>query len=163
RDTGVVLQGGVVICRMGPVGRAPGTGRRGEEAFVTRRLAALGMPILRTIHGSGLFEGGSFTLLNQTAAAAGLSYRQNEEAARRTTGCRSGLSTPRMASRTAAASTARRSPSSASGIRGSPLAAAAGGPTGALAQFSARPPTSSSRTRAIREHGIPLGPAVVPS
>src|SRR5947208_14410065 len=33
---------------------------RGEEAFVTRRLAALGMPILRTIHGSGLFEGGSF-------------------------------------------------------------------------------------------------------
>ncbi|PYM60328.1 MAG: amidinotransferase [Candidatus Rokuibacteriota bacterium] len=82
RDTGVVLQGGVVICRMGPVGRAPGTGRRGEEAFVTRRLAALGMPILRTIHGSGLFEGGSFTLLNQTTAAAGLSYRQNEEAAR---------------------------------------------------------------------------------
>src|SRR5436309_422712 len=82
RDTGVVLQGGAVICRMGPVGRAPGTGRRGEEAFVTRRLAALGMPILRTIHGSGLFEGGSFALLNETTAAVGLSYRQNEEAAR---------------------------------------------------------------------------------
>ena len=82
RDTGVVLQGGAVICRMGPVGRAPGTGRRGEEAFVTRRLATLGMPILRTIHGSGLFEGGSFALLNETTAAVGLSYRQNEEAAR---------------------------------------------------------------------------------
>jgi N-dimethylarginine dimethylaminohydrolase len=82
RDNAVVLQGGAVICRMGPVGREPGTGRRGEEAFVTRRLAALGMPILRTIHGSGLFEGGSFALLNETTAVAGLSYRQNEEAVR---------------------------------------------------------------------------------
>jgi N-dimethylarginine dimethylaminohydrolase len=82
RDNGVVVQGGVIICRMGPVGARPGTGRRGEEAFVTRALAALGMPILRTIHGSGLFEGGSFALLNETTAVAGLSYRQNEEAAR---------------------------------------------------------------------------------
>ena len=40
------------------------------------------MPILRTIHGSGLFEGGSFAFINETAAVCGLSFRQNEEAAR---------------------------------------------------------------------------------
>lgn len=82
RDTGVVVQGGAIICRMGPVGARPGTGRRGEEAYVARVLAGLGMPILRTIHGAGLFEGGSFALLNETTAVCGLSYRQNEEAAR---------------------------------------------------------------------------------
>ena len=82
RDNGVVVQGGVIVCRMGPVGARPGTGRRGEEAFVSGAVAGLGMPILRTIHGSGLFEGGSFAHLNETTAVCGLSYRQNEEAAR---------------------------------------------------------------------------------
>jgi N-dimethylarginine dimethylaminohydrolase len=67
---------------MGPVGREAGTGRRGEEAFVTRKLASLGMPILRTIHGNGLFEGGSFAFIDKETAAIGLSYRQNEAAAR---------------------------------------------------------------------------------
>jgi len=42
----------------------------------------LGMPILHTIHGSGLFEGGSFAFLNEKHAVIGLSYRQNEEATR---------------------------------------------------------------------------------
>jgi N-dimethylarginine dimethylaminohydrolase len=40
------------------------------------------MPILRTIHATGLFEGGSFCWLNEHTALAGLSYRQNEEGAR---------------------------------------------------------------------------------
>ncbi|RMF85871.1 MAG: amidinotransferase [Nitrospinota bacterium] len=82
RDTGVAIRGGAIIGRMGPVGAEPGTGRRGEEAFVTRKLVELGMPILRTIHGSGLFEGGSFAFIDEETAAIGLSYRQNEEAAR---------------------------------------------------------------------------------
>ena len=82
RDNGVVVQGGIIVCRMGPVGARPGTGRRGEEGYVTRKVASLGMPILRTIHGRGLFEGGSFTLLDERTAVVGLSYRQNEEAAR---------------------------------------------------------------------------------
>jgi N-dimethylarginine dimethylaminohydrolase len=67
---------------MGPVGAKPGQGRRGEEAYVTRKVAELGMPILRTIHGSGLFEGGSFCWLNERTALVGLSYRQNEEGVR---------------------------------------------------------------------------------
>jgi N-dimethylarginine dimethylaminohydrolase len=82
RDNAVAVPGGIIICRMGPVGARPGTGRRGEEAYVTRTLSGLGMPILRTIHGSGLFEGGSFAFVSETIAVAGLSFRQNEEAAR---------------------------------------------------------------------------------
>lgn len=82
RDNGVAVQGGFIVCRMGPVGKSHGTGRRGEEAFVAKKIVELGMPILRTIHGSGLFEGGSFAFLNQQNAVIGLSYRQNEEAAR---------------------------------------------------------------------------------
>jgi N-dimethylarginine dimethylaminohydrolase len=82
RDNGCIVPGGAILCRMGPVGNRPGTGRRGEEAFVARTIAGLGMPILRTIHGSGLFEGGSFAMLDTKTAVAGLSFRQNEEAAR---------------------------------------------------------------------------------
>jgi N-dimethylarginine dimethylaminohydrolase len=82
RDTGVAIPGGAIIARMGTVGRVRGEGRRGEEALVSRRLVELGMPILRTIHGTGLFEGGSFALLNEHLAAIGLSFRQNTEAAR---------------------------------------------------------------------------------
>ena len=81
RDNGIAVQGGLIIGRMGPVGKTPGTGRRGEEAFVTRKVVEFGMPILHTIHGAGLFEGGSFAFLNETNAVIGLSYRQNEEAA----------------------------------------------------------------------------------
>jgi len=82
RDNVVAVSGGAVVCRMGPVGAKPGHGRRGEEAYVTRKVAELGMPILRTIHGSGLFEGGSFCWLNEHTALVGLSYRQNEEGVR---------------------------------------------------------------------------------
>ena len=33
----IAVSGGAIICRMGPVGAKPGQGRRGEEAYVTRR------------------------------------------------------------------------------------------------------------------------------
>lgn len=82
RDNAIAVPGGLILCRMGPVGTAPGTGRRGEEAYVARAVAGVGMPILRTIHGSGLFEGGSFAFINEQTAVCGLSFRQNEEAAR---------------------------------------------------------------------------------
>src|SRR5688572_5122627 len=45
-------------------------------------IASLGMPILRTIHGTGLIEGGSFCFLKPGVAALGMSFRQNEEGAR---------------------------------------------------------------------------------
>jgi N-dimethylarginine dimethylaminohydrolase len=78
RDMGMVVRGGIVIARMGPVGREFGTGRRGEEAYISRKVAEIGMPILHTIHGTGLMEGGSFCYLTEKVAAIGLSKRGNE-------------------------------------------------------------------------------------
>jgi len=78
RDDAIIVKGGAVISRMGPVGEAYGTGRRGEEAYVSRKLASLGMPVLRTIHGTGLLEGGSFCFLDEHHAAVGASYRGNK-------------------------------------------------------------------------------------
>lgn len=82
RDMAFSVKGGAVISRMGLVGKEPGYGRRGEEAWVTRALAEIGMPILHTIHGCGLMEGGSFTFLTNDVAAIGMSFRGNESAAR---------------------------------------------------------------------------------
>jgi N-dimethylarginine dimethylaminohydrolase len=76
RDAVIAVGGGAVVCRMGA--RA----RRGEELPVTRTLGKLGMPILRTIHGTGLLEGGSFAWLDERTAVVGLGTRANEEGAR---------------------------------------------------------------------------------
>ena len=75
RDPLVTVPGGAIIGRLEP------HKRRGEEAAVARTLAGLGMPILATIHGTGLLEGGSFTKLTPTVAAFGTSFRCNDEAA----------------------------------------------------------------------------------
>jgi N-dimethylarginine dimethylaminohydrolase len=82
RDQAIAVDGGAIICRMGPVGIEHGYGRRGEESYITKVIANLGMPILRTINGTGLLEGGSFCFLTPKVAALGMSYRQNEEGAR---------------------------------------------------------------------------------
>ena len=50
--------------------------------MVTRAVVAQGMPILRTIHGTGLLEGGSFVKLTPKLAAYGTSFRCNDEGAR---------------------------------------------------------------------------------
>jgi N-dimethylarginine dimethylaminohydrolase len=76
RDNGIVVKGGVILCRMGVAYR------RGEERPVMRTLAGLGMPILHTIHGSGLMEGGSFLWLNSTTAAVAVGRRSNPEGSR---------------------------------------------------------------------------------
>ncbi len=76
RDNAIAVKGGVVLCRMGVAYR------RGEERPVMRTLAELGMPILHTIHGTGLMEGGSFLWLNETAAAVAVGYRSNPEGTR---------------------------------------------------------------------------------
>ena len=81
RDNGIVINGGIIISRMGIVGQKHGTGRRGEEAYITRKVAELGMPILHTIQGTGLMEGGSFCLLDEKHAAVGTSYRCNTNGA----------------------------------------------------------------------------------
>jgi N-dimethylarginine dimethylaminohydrolase len=76
RDQVVAVRGGAIICRMGA------RLRRGEEAPVTQAVAAVGMPILRTINGSGIFEGGSFAMINEHTAVVGIGARANAEGAR---------------------------------------------------------------------------------
>lgn len=76
RDPLVTVPGGAIVGRMAV--RA----RRGEEAAITREVAAAGLPILATITGTGTLEGGSFVKLRPGLAAFGTSIRCNEEGAR---------------------------------------------------------------------------------
>src|SRR5581483_8874997 len=76
RDAVIAVGGGAIVCRMGA------RVRRGEERPVTATLARIGMPILRTIHGTGILEGGSFAWLTERVAVVGLGTRANEEGAR---------------------------------------------------------------------------------
>jgi N-dimethylarginine dimethylaminohydrolase len=76
RDPLCTVPGGAIIGRMAPAMR------RGEERLVTQAVVAAGMPILRTIHGTGLVEGGSFVKLKPRLAAYGTSVRCNDEGAR---------------------------------------------------------------------------------
>ncbi|MEM7348346.1 MAG: arginine deiminase family protein, partial [Chloroflexota bacterium] len=76
RDPAIMTQGGAIVCRFGIAYR------RGEELPITRTLANLGVPILHTIHGTGLMEGGSFAWLNETTAVVGIGHRCNFEGAR---------------------------------------------------------------------------------
>lgn len=75
RDPFIMVKGGAIVCRMGA------RIRRGEELAVTRTLARLGIPILRTINGTGIMEGGSFAWLNEKTCAIGVGVRVNREGA----------------------------------------------------------------------------------
>jgi N-dimethylarginine dimethylaminohydrolase len=75
RDPLIMVKGGAIICRMGT------RIRRGEELAVTRTLARLGVPILRTLSGTALMEGGSFAWLNERTAVIGCRIRVNREGA----------------------------------------------------------------------------------
>jgi N-dimethylarginine dimethylaminohydrolase len=74
RDSALMVKGGAIVCRMAP------RIRQGEEMVVTRTLARLGVPILRTIHSTGMLEGGSFAWINPNTAVVGRSIRINNEA-----------------------------------------------------------------------------------
>ena len=76
RDPLVTVPGGAIIGRLAP------TMRKGEERHIHQALGALGVPILRTIHGTGMLEGGSFAKLTPTVAAYSTSIRCNESGAR---------------------------------------------------------------------------------
>jgi N-dimethylarginine dimethylaminohydrolase len=75
RDPLIMVKGGAIICRMGT------RVRRGEELAITRTLARLGIPILRTLSGSALMEGGSFAWINERTAVIGCGIRVNREGA----------------------------------------------------------------------------------
>lgn len=76
RDPAIIIKGGAILCRFGI------DYRRGEELPIMRTFAKLGMPILHTIHGTGLMEGGSFVWLNEKTAVVSIGHRSNHEGAR---------------------------------------------------------------------------------
>jgi N-dimethylarginine dimethylaminohydrolase len=64
------------------VARPASTVRAGEERWVARKLADLGIPILRTIGGQGVFEGADAAWLDRRTVLLGKGLRTNTEGAR---------------------------------------------------------------------------------
>lgn len=75
RDPLIMVKGGALVLRLAP------RVRRGEELNVTRTLAKAGVPILRTLSGTAIMEGGSFAWINSKTAVIGRSIRVNNEGA----------------------------------------------------------------------------------
>ncbi|SDW44256.1 N-Dimethylarginine dimethylaminohydrolase [Albimonas donghaensis] len=73
RDSAIAVKGGAIVSRMAP------RMRHGEEQAIARTLANLGMPILRTLNGSAMSEGGSFAWLNPQTAVIGRGIRVNDQ------------------------------------------------------------------------------------
>ncbi|HYG57313.1 MAG TPA: arginine deiminase family protein [Symbiobacteriaceae bacterium] len=56
--------------------------RRGEERHVAAAVASLGVPIVKTINGTGTFEGADLLMVDRHTAFVGLGNRTNDEGAR---------------------------------------------------------------------------------
>jgi N-dimethylarginine dimethylaminohydrolase len=76
RDSVIGVKGGAVVARLAR------RVRRGEELPVTRALAKAGCPILGTLHGEAIFEGGGFAILDEKTAVCSLSVACNAEGVR---------------------------------------------------------------------------------
>jgi len=67
------------------LGRPASTVRSGEERCVARRLADLGIPILRSIRGTGTFEGADTAWLDERTVLVATGLRTNQEGANQVT------------------------------------------------------------------------------
>lgn len=76
RDSVIGVPGGAIVTRLAR------RVRRGEELPVTRALANAGCPILATIHGSAVFEGGGFAFIDAKTAVCSESIACNGEGVR---------------------------------------------------------------------------------
>jgi len=65
--------------------RPASTVRAGEEVHVARRLAALDVPILLTVHGDGVFEGADALWIDEDTALVATGLRTNEAGAAQVT------------------------------------------------------------------------------
>ena len=75
-DPAIVTGGGAIILRMGKALR------RGEEAPMALRLQELGVPLLATLDGEAMAEGGDLLWVDELTLAAGLGFRTNAEGVR---------------------------------------------------------------------------------
>ena len=78
-DPVIVTDEGAIILRMGK------ELRRGEEAAIGKTLEALGVPILATLEGEAMAEGGDLLWLDHETLAVGRGYRTNGEGLRQLT------------------------------------------------------------------------------
>jgi len=78
-DPVIVTDEGAVILRMGK------ELRRGEEAAIGKTLEELGVPILATLEGEAMAEGGDLLWLDHDTLAVGRGYRTNGEGLRQLT------------------------------------------------------------------------------
>ena len=76
RDSVIAVKGGAIVTRLAR------RVRRGEELPVTRALAAAGCPILATICGEAVFEGGGFAMIDANTAVCSVSVACNPEGVR---------------------------------------------------------------------------------
>jgi arginine deiminase len=79
-DPVVMTSAGAVLCNMGK------DKRRGEPAALEEFLSGLGIPILGSISGEGLLEGGDVVLFDPKTLAVGEGYRTNKEGIRQLIG-----------------------------------------------------------------------------
>jgi len=68
------------------LGRPASTVRAGEERFVARRLAELSIPILRSVRGTGTFEGADAAWIDPQTVLLATGLRTNAEGAAQVTG-----------------------------------------------------------------------------
>jgi N-dimethylarginine dimethylaminohydrolase len=73
RDQVFTTPEGAIVCR--PAMEA----RRGEERYAAEALAGLGVPIIATIHGDGIFEGACAMWLDRRSVIIGSGCRANKE------------------------------------------------------------------------------------
>ncbi len=67
------------------IARPASTVRAGEERWVARRLADLGVPIVKSVRGTGTFEGADLMWLRPDVAIVGRGLRTNDEGAAQVT------------------------------------------------------------------------------
>lgn len=79
-DPAIVTNAGAVILRMGK------ELRRGEETALAQCFAQIGVPILATLDGAALAEGGDLLWLDEETLAVGIGFRTNVEGLRQLTG-----------------------------------------------------------------------------
>jgi len=72
RDTMISTENGIILCNMGK------EERKTEPSAAERFLSESSIPILGSITGDGIIEGGDFIWLDDKTAAIGLGYRTNE-------------------------------------------------------------------------------------
>ena len=75
-DPAIVTDQGTIVLRLGK------ELRRGEEEPMALRLEELGVPVLTTLHGEAVAEGGDLLWVDQHTLAAGLGFRTNAEGVR---------------------------------------------------------------------------------